>query len=251
METVKRLEKEMGRDICGEPTSSGLPCKEWPVSDDHGRCSKHKPSAENQSGQPSTEPTTESTGEPADPQQNGKSTDSYFGSYKYWIVLGLIGLGLGGSATASYLVTDYSGWWSNEKNVEVTQSDTNERPLTIDVNDPNFSRIYEAYQNGRTSDVLMALDSILEQSGSRTARSKALYHKYVFFQDQQQFRSAVEAADRFVHEYSNHALRPEVLYGGGMMCNQYLDEPCETDFHSILREEYPESKWIEQISGSS
>lgn len=169
---------------------------------------------------------------------------------RYWVLLALVGLFLGMSATASYLVTDYSSWWAPEKNVSVT-ADNESEDVNIDVNNPDYSRIHEWYRQGRADQVITALQTIKEESNTRSARAKALYYQYVFFQGQEQYQQAIEAADEFIESYPRHALRPEVLYGTGLICEEYVDSECDTDYYEILKQDHPESKWSNEISSSS
>lgn len=245
VKTVKRLEEEVGRQICGAPTSSGLPCKDWPIDESHGRCSQHKPSAS--SSPDESESTTDKQRTVSD-ESDGSSLE--MNEFRYWLLLGFIGLFLGGAAAASYLATDYSGWWRPKKKVSVDQSG-GEDPTSINVNDPDFGQIFQDFQEGRRAEVLRTLEAILNESDSRVAKSRAMYYKYVFLQKQEQFEQSVGVAEKFVNEYRSHAQRPEVLYGAGLMCEQYIPDGCDTEFHSILREQYPDSKWIDELSPSS
>jgi len=167
-------------------------------------------------------------------------------------MLGILGLFIGGGATGSFLVNDLQ---LQESVPEQTAADTTpvepSNEVLVDVNDPDFSRIYRLYHEGETQKVISVLKKLYRDSNSRSVRARALYQQYVFYQNQRQYDRALKTADQFLSTFTNHPYRPEILYGAGIICTEYANNQCSKNYHDKLKQKHPKSKWVNELPSSS
>lgn len=263
---IDRIETELGREICGVPTSSGLPCKEWPISQTHGRCRRHSPSdpssPPDQTSEP--QPASHTRPEPArapsqDPQPSAQDGTSW--TTLTVVVVGILGGALiGGGVFFRYpeVVARFAG--PEEKN-EVSRPDQptqpEPRPVSqplpeVDPQNPKFREIVKYYRrSGQAGPVLATLNRIVEQSSKPRHRAEALYRKYVLLQMEERFKESLEVADRLLAEFPKNAHRPEVLYGAGWIASNFLNDTQRArSYFQRLKDEFPKSKWAQSLSSS-
>lgn len=259
-DVIQRLEQELGREICGVPTPSGLPCKEWPISQQHGRCSKHQPEPERETSPVEDSRRREPTSPESPPTEEEPS--SWF-SRRVVIPLGLIltGLLLGGG-TVAYFYPSLPGrslLRSSQESPADGVADVQPASATeslnpglskIDPRDPNFATLYKAYrEDGNSRQLLELLDRIIRQSPDQSDRAEAMYRKFVLLQILNRFERSVRVADRYLNRFKQGSHRPEILYGAGWISETYLNQHKRSrSYYRKLKDEFPKSKWAQTVS---
>lgn len=256
-EQVEELESELGRDICGFPDEEFEPCEQWPA-EGSSRCATHagrdleeaindfrSPSSHSpQSLTPSkTLNQPRSVGDkPVGASGFGSTVDRFANSYLYWGALVLVGLVLG--ATAGAFTVDL-----NQAGSQAPASTTSAGDLDLNVDDPDFNKIRELYREGNHREVVQRLNRLIEETSSRSVKAQVLYFSFVFHQNRENYRRALEMADRYLKEFKDHYRRAEVLYGAWFICSRLTDQPERAKrYRQSLLDEFPDSKWAKRLS---
>jgi len=237
-ETIKEIEKELGREICGLPVGLGLPCKKWPVDKSHGRCSEHAPDFADSTS------TVEvaSTGEDSRPQTSPTMFNRLF-NLPVIIVLVATGLLLGLILSAGII-------YSLERNGFISSagdyySQPGDQASAEDLDFQEISRLFERSEYNRLEEKLR--HQLAE--GRTAAREDALYYLFVLYQRTGRPGEAIRAGREFVEEYSEHARAPEVLYSLTRIAADIMgDSELAEKFYNKLQEEYPETRWTEKAT---
>lgn len=240
---ITSLEDELGRDVCGYPDQEGTPCEQWPV-DEEGRCKRHAgrslqqafgEQGERDETDLSQPPSIKQTPSESSPSSRSGWTKVLSESATYWIVLVLLGLMTGGvSGTMLF------------RGGEATPNQTSTE-ASLNVEDPDFTRIRERYRNGNLGEVESQLGRIYRNSPGSSDRAQALYYRYVLEQNRGNHRRAYDLAEEFLNQFKNHPLRPEVTFGAWFLADRFLDRQDLARKHrEQLNSEYPDSKWAQK-----
>ncbi len=237
MQAVRTLEKELGRQICGVPTSSGLPCKKWPISKEHGRCRLHAPGVKKSDSQPvevETSPETAEASTFSPPKQLNR---------RFITALLILGIFLGLAGSGIWL------FYANRVGNTGLVSETGESVEEINPVHPDFTRLRELHSENKIDNISALLAEISRVAENPADRAEALYMQYVLYQNVQQYERAIEAAENFLNRFPSHQRRPEVLFGAIYLNLKFLQNRSEAaNYYNTLKEEFPDSKWLEQAS---
>jgi hypothetical protein len=237
MQAVRTLEKELGREICGVPTSSGLPCKKWPISKEHGCCRLHAPGVNKSGSQPVEVETGPETAEDSSSLFPKQLTRRFIITLLiFGIFLGLVGSGI---------------WLFYATGVENTRlvSESGENVEEINPVHPDFTRLRELHSENKIDNISALLTEISRVAENPDDRAEALYMQYVLYQNVQQYERAMKAAEKFLNRYPSHQRRPEVLFGSIYLNFKFLQNRSQAEnYYNTLKEEFPDSKWLEQAS---
>ena len=239
-EAVSEIEKELGREICGVPTGSGLPCKKWPVDSSHGRCSDHAPDL---NPEPSRVEVTSCSNDSS--SQASSTIFSRFLNLPVIIVLVLSGLIAGFVLSAGIIYALGSENLSLPGETEPDRSGSSPATSTGSLDFEEINRLFESGEYGRLEE---KLDHQLA-AGEGASREDALYYLFVLYQRTERYRAAIDVGEKFVEEFPDHARAPEVLFGQAKIAVDFLGNQQLADkYYDQLEEEYPESRWIEKAS---
>lgn len=253
-ERIQALESDLGRSVCGFPTEGLEPCEQWPA-DESEHCSRHKDRDLDQaldeltastggSSQSLTPQETLREPQTLDSDTSREAPSSWYrqfdGSYFYWTLLVLVGLLIGAGTAA----VTFNG------SPPTTQDETSAEPgFELNFDDPDFTKLRESYRQGNYEEVARSLEELIEETNRDSVKAQGLYYSFVFHQNQQDYRRALEDAERFLEENEDHYRRAEVLYGAWFISNQFLEDAERAEqYRETLLEEFPDSKWANRLS---
>ncbi|MFB6357013.1 MAG: tol-pal system YbgF family protein, partial [bacterium] len=241
----------------------GLPCKNWPEGDE-GRCEDHANNSTTQLPDQDSS-SSDTSGNTSSPETPVIKSSNYV---VFFVILGILSSVTGGYLTYNWLQSKSMATSNSNKtatmksstsnNVPAFSSDTEPssssdvgRSVSIDPNDPDFSTINQLAEEGKVEKLVINLQSIIDHSNNASDRAMALYKLYVLHHIQKNYKPALETTQKFLDQYDDHHLRPEMLYGA-VVSSRKLNRPDTADrYLQQLRNEYPDSKWLKQLSEPS
>ncbi len=241
IEKIEAIESKLDREICGVPTGSGGPCQKWPISKDHGRCREHLPPRNDSFSE------TFSSEEKKTVKEVGSSSNSSSSplSWQIFLILTLVGLLVGMGGTAAWIYFNKDRLTSGNASLRTSQSGSD---LQVNPDDPDFTRLRELLNDGKFDRVVVGLQQIVNQTSRQSIRAEANYRLYVLYQRVDEFNLALKIARKFIDKFPESRRAPEVLYGAGNICKQYLNDSDRAQkFYKFLKERYPDSKWAQKV----
>lgn len=244
---LAELENELGRDVCGYPDEEGRPCEQWPA-DQEGRCARHAGRClddafrEDDRRSPDPVPTNSPSVPPAEEGEpdardtdGSRLLDAPARSVSYWMLLVVFGL-LSGGGTGAVL---FEGG--------TTPDARTSESVSINLNNPDFTRIRDHYRNGDLGEVGSELRRIHRHARHSSDRAQALYYRYVLQQNRGNHQRAFELATNFLNTFKDHPLRAEVTFGAWFLADRFLgDRELAQRYKEQLNSEFPDSKWAQQ-----
>ncbi|MGM0380657.1 MAG: tetratricopeptide repeat protein [bacterium] len=240
-EAVRAIENELGREICGVFTDSGLPCKKWPVDKSHGRCSEHASRTNNTASPRQVEVTSTS--------ENNSNPVNITTKFEHILRPGVILSLIAGGLLIGLLLTGGLFYYSGDLSASISKVNSPEEPENNSVqNSFTFERMNRLFEAGEYKKLEQNLDQ-LAKSEEAEKSERALYYLFVLYQRTGRQEKALVAGENFVKNHPEHTRAPEVLYSLVEIAAVVLKKKTKAEnYYQRLEREYPDSPWTEKAA---